>query len=173
MTRTTPTDSVTGVASGSLGTGTAVDDETTLLETPALPEPVRAPAPPPERMNAVEVAPTPEAETRDEAEPRPPSAPARATRSNGNRRDPYRPIGIALAAILVALAGLAVLSSKDTPAGAIVPPAATATPDGAPGQADGQLREERDGSDKNGHGNANGHGNGNGRGHGNGNGGQG
>jgi pyruvate dehydrogenase E2 component (dihydrolipoamide acetyltransferase) len=93
----------TGVASGNLGTGTAVTDETTVIEVPAAADPVAAPDP----VAAADpvAAPDPVAAV-------PPSAVpiAASTATVARRRDPYRPIGIALAAVLVALAGVAVLS---------------------------------------------------------------
>jgi hypothetical protein len=138
MTSKTPpagTPVATGIASGSLGTGTAVDEETTLMAVPAPAGEVQAPesAPPHPRVAA--------------------------------RRDPYRPIGIALAAILVALAGLAALSSGgDTPAQIGAPPAATASPGNNVAGSD----EDDDKDDEGGGGNNGNNGNGNGRGNGNG-----
>jgi hypothetical protein len=86
------------------------------------------------------------------------------------RRDPYRPIGIALAAILVALVGVAVVSSAgDTPAQIGPLPAATNPDDAAAGDED-DGDEDDDGNGGSGGGNGN-NGNGNGRGNGNGNGG--
>jgi hypothetical protein len=130
----------TGIASGSLGTGTAVDDETTVMAVPDVPESTMQP----------EVAPL---------APAAPPAPAA-------RRDPYRPIGIALAVILVALAGAVALSSGgDTPAQVGAPPAAAASPgnDVAGDDEDG----DKDDGDKAGN-NGNGNGRGNGKGNGNG-----
>jgi hypothetical protein len=56
------------------------------------------------------------------------AAPDAAQARTTTRRDPYRPIGIALAAVLVALAGVAVLSSGgNAPFDAGAPPASRQT----------------------------------------------
>lgn len=141
----------TAVASGSLGTGTAVDDETTLMAVPEAPEALEAPA----ASQAPAVAEVPPAPT-PSAQP----APAPSARVASGRRDPYRPIGIALAAVLVTLAGVAILSSGgSTPAQIGVPPAAT---EASSTNAEGAQVEDDDNG--NGNGNGNGHGNGNGNG---------
>jgi hypothetical protein len=159
MTTKTPaagTPVATGVASGSLGTGTAVDDETTLMAVPDAPEAIEQPgaaATPPE----VDPAPAPAVA--------PAGAPAPGVTA---RRDPYRPIGIALAAILVALAGVAILSSGgDTPAQIGPLPAASATPGNAVAGDEDEGNGDEDGNGG-GNGENNGNGNGNGRGNGNG-----
>jgi transcription termination factor Rho len=138
----------TGIASGGLGTGTAVDDETTLMAIPDVPE---SPEQPEAAATALVV------------------APAAAERPSTSRRDPYRPIGIALAAILVALAGLVALSSGgDTPAQVGAPPDATESP----GSVVAGEEEQGEGDEDDG-GNGGNNGNGNGRGNGNGNNGRG
>lgn len=138
----------TGIASGSLGTGTAVDEETTLMAVPDVPASTQQP----EAGAAPAVA----------------SAPVVPERRATSRRDPYRPIGIALAAILVVLAGLAALSSGgDTPAQIVTPPVGTATPD----DVVAGHEDDGDGDDDGSRGNNGNNGNGNGRGNGNGNGG--
>ena len=143
MTSNTPparTPVATGIATGSLGTGTAVDEETTLMAVPDVPASTGA------SVAAASV---------------PAAAPLPAARRATSRGDPYRPIGIALGAILVALAGVAVLSSGgDTPAQIGAPPGATATP------GDAVAGDEDDGDEDDG-GNSGNNGNGNGRGNGN------
>ena len=139
----------TGVATGSLGTGTAVDDETTLITVPEAPEAAEQPK---------------AAATLPAAAPVTPATTHIASRVP-SRRDPYRPIGIALAAILVALVGVAVLSSGgDSPAQVGPAPAATATPDNAVAgdedEADDRDDGDGDGGDGDGaKGNCNGRGN--------------
>jgi hypothetical protein len=189
---------ITGVASGSLGTGTAVTDETTLMETPKLAEPaataqaagflhaaLHQPAPPERTAASAAATPAPpvapQAETPARtAEPAPARtaepAPARTAEPEvmRARRDPFRPIGLVLAGILVALAGVAVLagglgprSETGAAPGVTVAPAAT---DGAADQSGGEAGDvgPQGGGNANGHGggNGNGHGNGNGNGHG-------
>lgn len=132
---------VTGVARGNLGTGTAVDDETTVMAVP------EAPA-----VSEVALAPAPAAQPARDAVPT--SAPV--DRPSVRRRDPYRPIGIALAAVLVTLAGIAVLSGGEAPAQVGAPPAAT---EAAPTNPDGALGGGGDEGNGNGQGNCNGHGN--------------
>ena len=155
MTRNAPragTPVATGIATGSLGTGTAVDDETTLMAVPDLPESTEQPQATAPRAAA---APVPA------AKPVQASAPMTERRST-SRRDPYRPIGIALAAILVALAGFAALSSGgDSPIDAGAAPAASQTPvPGASGDQDGDTGGEQDDGDAGGpKGNCNGRGN--------------
>jgi hypothetical protein len=159
MTRTASakTRVATGVASGNLGTGTAVDDETTLMAVPEPPpnEPTPAPEAPVDSKAVVAPSPiarpTPARRPAQAAEPVLPSP----SRTSPGRRDPYRPIGIALAAVLVTLAGVAVLSSGGgTPAQIAAPPAATEV---APTSPDGAGEEGEGNGD--GRGNCNGHGN--------------
>jgi hypothetical protein len=166
-----PVAGVTGVATGNLGTGTAVTDETTLIETPSLPEPVPVPV----QAREPEPAAVPESVVPETVVPEsataPAPLPAQPPRPRTTRRDPYRPIGIALAAILVALAGVAVLSNgANGPTDVVGPPAATAAPSLGTGadQGDRDPGKEPGGGPGNGNGRG---GNGNGNGHGNGNGG--
>jgi len=134
-----------GIATGSLGTGTAVDDETTLMALPDVPE-----------STAHAQSPQPSAST---AAPGQAPAPAPAQPGGTSRRDPYRPIGIALAAILVTLAGLAVLSSGgDAPAQVGAPPAASATP-GTVVEANDDEADNDGGNGDGAKGNCNGRGN--------------
>ena len=144
-----------GIATGSLGTGTAVDDETTLMALPDVPESTaqhEAPALAP----AAAQSPQPSAST---AAPGQAPAPAPAQPGGTSRRDPYRPIGIALAAILVTLAGLAVLSSGgDAPAQVGAPPAASATP-GTVVEANDDEADNDGGNGDGAKGNCNGRGN--------------
>jgi len=154
----------TGVASGSLGTGTAVDEETTLMAVPE-PEPTEQPKP---------AAPAPPAAAAPSRTPAPVAgiAPAAAgpvpeRRPITTRRDPYRPIGIALAAILVALVGVAVVSNGGETPAQLGPAGATTSPDDAAAGDEGEG-DDRNGGNGGGNGN---NGNGNGRGNGNGNGG--
>lgn len=173
----------TGVARGSIGTGSNVDDETKAYEvseiswSPSGPPNVRTssrmaaggtPAPGP-IAPAVVPDPAPVQPERVTAQPAAPSraepaATAPAPRQATTRRDPFRPIGIALAAVLVALAGVAVVSSGgDSPIDAGAPPAATEMPDDA--EADGD--DDNDGGagpvgGNNGNGGNNGRGNGDG-----------
>ena len=153
------TPAATGIASGSLGTGTAVDEETTLMAVPDVPEATAQP-------KALARAPTadsaPAAQSPPATETAPPAAPAAAVRRPTARRDPYRPLGIALAAILVALAGVAALSSGgDTPAQIEGPPLATASPGNA-AAGDEDAVEGGGGGNEGNNGNGNGRGNGNG-----------
>jgi hypothetical protein len=169
MTSTRPsaeTPVATGVATGSLGTGTAVDEETTLMAVPEAPEPTEQPKPAataPAAAAAPAGAPAPAGATAPIA-----AALVPEKRPITTRRDPYRPIGIALAAILVALVGVAVVSSGGETPAQIGPAGATTSPDDA-AAGDEDAGDEDEGDDGNG-GNAN-SGNGNGRGNGNGNGG--
>lgn len=179
MTSKTPppgTPVATGVASGSLGTGTAVDEDTTIMAVPEAPAtveqsqaaataPTAASAPPAAAAPAAEGTTPPAIATHAAAAPSGASAPADApvtTARRTSRRDPYRPIGIALAAILVALAGFAALSSGgDSPIDAGAPQDASQTL--APAATDdedegaGGDRDDRDGGGPKG--NCNGRGN--------------
>ena len=169
----TDTPAATGVASGSLGTGTAIEEETTLMAVPEAPEaidqpepaaaaPAAAPAPEPEPASA----PVPAVTPAPPVTPVPARTPVAATatavpeeRRGTARRDPYRPVGIALAAILVALVGVAVLSSGgDTPAQIGGPPVATATP-GAVVEGKGDDENDGGGNGDGAKGNCNGRGN--------------
>jgi hypothetical protein len=143
----------TGIASGSLGTGTAVDEETTRIALPEILEST-------ERPKTVTTAPT--AATTPPAATAPAAAPVTAVHRPTARRDPYRPIGIALAAILMALAGLAVLSSGgDSPTDAGAAPGASQTfAPGAPTDEDAGAGGDQDDGDGGGQkGNCNGRGN--------------
>jgi hypothetical protein len=117
-----------------------------------------SPAPARSKATAARVVPASPAETAPVAVP----VAAKTKRASSGRRDPYRPIGIALAAVLVALAGIAVLSSSGATPGQIVgPPAASGATPANPG---GEQNED-EGKTK-GHDNGNGHGNGHGGGRG-------
>lgn len=186
----------TGVASGNLGTGTAVDDETKPYVVPEIawrpsgpanvrtaggtrapdPSPVPAPVAPVETSASDPPGPSVLASSvepaRVDAAPASVPVPAVATRAVGARRDPFRPIGIALAAVLVGLAGIAALAiGSDPSTGTVVPPATTASPAAPNDDGQGAAGDEDGDSDDGGGGGGGGNGgNGNGRGNGNGNG---
>ena len=153
----------TGIASGSLGTGTAVDEETTLMAVPEIPEPSQPPemaTPVSATATAPAAAPASGADPVHADAPKHATAPATPARRVSARRDPYRPIGIALAAILVALAGFAALSSGgDSPIDAGAAPDASQTlAPGASSDAGGDGDQDN-GDGGGGKGNCNGRGN--------------
>lgn len=171
--RTPPADTpiATGIASGSLGTGTAVDDETTRIIVAEAPEATdqrtRAVAAASRATGAPATATAAPAASAPAAQAAPEPAPTTADLPSKARRDPYRPIGIALAAVLVALVGVAVLSSGgDTPAQIGGPPAVTASPANAVAGEEDEV-DEGDGSGKENKGNGRGNGNGGDNGRGN------
>jgi hypothetical protein len=185
------------VAQGSLGTGTAVDDDTKEYEVAAIswrpsgPANIRTsgvknmhdtPSPAPVAPAATAAvgpaataaaAPPPAPEPEAAIAPEPLAAPMASRQHAEPRRDPFRPVGIALAALFVALAGIAVLSNAGDPsADAVAPPVASATPglapdgnddadDGGDGDGDQSGGGNESGDGNNGRGNGNGHGRGN------------